>query len=139
MNLGDRIEKTGGDYRFVGTVVGVLTKLSGEVRIVAENADGLLFIFNPSQLVNHGPAATADLERRAPVQDDDLPSASASRGKIKVPSGTISWTEHCEAWTAYAARYGRDQSAERLAERGGFGFIELVQYLGRPPKTWRPR
>ena len=48
--IGDTIEKTGGDYRFRGVVVSVFAKRSGVVRIVAENDDGLLFIFNPSQV-----------------------------------------------------------------------------------------
>jgi hypothetical protein len=49
--FGDKFTKTGGDYSFKGTVVGVITKLSGEVRVVGENKDGLLFIFNPKAIV----------------------------------------------------------------------------------------
>lgn len=52
--------------------------------------------------------------------------------------GTISWGEHLLAWNAYAARYGVDQSAERIVERGGFGYSELVALLGHEPKTWEP-
>lgn len=44
--IGQRFEKQGGDYRFVGTIVAVFTKLNGIVRYVGENDDGLLFIFN---------------------------------------------------------------------------------------------
>lgn len=53
--------------------------------------------------------------------------------------GTIAWAEHCLAWSAYAQRYGSEQSAERLAERGGFGYDELMTFLGRFPETWEPR
>lgn len=38
-----------------------------------------------------------------------------------------------------SARYGAGQSAERLAERGGFGYWELTDLLGHEPKTWQPR
>lgn len=73
--------------------------------------------------------------RRAPVQG----AGWQSREAMRRPPGTISWTEHLEAYEAYAARYGRDQSAERLAERGGFGWTELVLFLGHEPRTWQPR
>lgn len=70
-------------------------------------------------------------ERRANVQGD------YHRGGRK--PGTITWSEHLEAFEGYAKRYGRDQSAQRLHERGGFGYEELVLFLGHEPKTWRPR
>ena len=74
---------------------------------------------------------------RAPVQAD------RHRSKlIKLPgtvAGTVAWDEHLQAWRAYAAKYGSDQSAERIAERGGFGYAELGALLGREPKTWLPR
>ena len=66
-------------------------------------------------------------EARAPVQ--------ASDGK---PAGSVSWDEHVEAWTEYH-RHHPLQSAERIAERGGFGWEELRMFLGRAPATWRPR
>ena len=56
-----------------------------------------------------------------------------------VAAGTISWEEHLRAYSAYRAKYGNDQSAERIAERGGFGYDELIRYLGHEPKTWSPR
>lgn len=58
---GDAVEKVGGDYQFVGNVVAVFEKLSGLTRVVVENAHGLLFIFNPSQL------------RRLPPDDEVAP------------------------------------------------------------------
>lgn len=47
---GDRVAKRTGDYRYEGTVVAAFHKLGGPVRYVVENADGMLFIFNGSQL-----------------------------------------------------------------------------------------
>lgn len=48
--IGDPVEKTGGDYSYRGGVVGVIRKRSGALRYVVENSDGMLFIFNESQL-----------------------------------------------------------------------------------------
>jgi hypothetical protein len=48
--VGDRVRKDSGDYRYEGEVVAVFTKSSGVVRLVVENDDGMLFIFNESQL-----------------------------------------------------------------------------------------
>jgi len=72
-------------------------------------------------------------ERRAPVQGDHI-----ERG-IDIPPGTITWAEHLLAYAAYSKRYGTSQSAERLAERGGFGYLELVMFLPGKPMTWRRR
>jgi len=57
---------------------------------------------------------------------------------LRKPAGTVAWWEHEKAWEAYAAEYGRMQSAERIAQRAGFSYAELVHYLGRDPETWRP-
>ena len=73
----------------------------------------------------------ADANRRAPVQGD---YNRATRRYER--AGSIAWAEHVEAWEDYARRYGRDQSAERIAERGGFGYQELVEHLRREPTTW---
>lgn len=51
--VGDRVVKDGGDYTYRGTIVAVFNKLSGVERIVVENEDGMLFIFNAGQL-NYG-------------------------------------------------------------------------------------
>lgn len=48
--IGDEFEKTVGDYRFKGEVRAVFTKKNGMVRIVGENSDGLLFIFNEQSI-----------------------------------------------------------------------------------------
>jgi hypothetical protein len=52
--------------------------------------------------------------------------------------GTIAWAEHLEVWAAYAARYGTRQSAERIAERGGFGHSEVQMLTGHPPRSFEP-
>lgn len=80
----------------------------------------------------HADCPTCICGKRAPVRPDAF-------GAVRKGPGTVSWAEHCEAWSDYAGRYGRDQSAERIAERGGFGYFELVGYLGHDPKTWGPR
>ena len=72
---------------------------------------------------------------RAPVQGD----RNIKPGTPGHQAGTISWIEHNEAWQDYARRHGRDQSAKRMAERGGFGYLELVGHLGRLPRSWEPR
>lgn len=74
--------------------------------------------------------------KRAPVQAELVDRKRGTPGR---PSGSIAWTEHMEAFAAYAKRYGTGQSAERLAERGGFGWDELVALLGHEPRTWERR
>lgn len=82
-------------------------------------------------------------KERAPVQGDEtyeLYADHPSRKKNAKPSGTISWEEHVEAWNGYERKYGRGyQSAERIAERGGFGYEELMEFLGKEPTTWKER
>lgn len=82
----------------------------------------------------HCPSCTCG--RRAPVQYSH--DGGTKHGITYRPHGpgTISWAEHEEAWADYGARYG-GQSAERIAERGGFSYGELVDHLGHEPKTWR--
>lgn len=48
----------------------------------------------------------------------------------KGPAGTITWAEHLRVWEAYARRYGKGQSAERIAESGGFGHGEIEMLTG---------
>lgn len=53
--IGDLVKKTGGDYSYRGVVVSAFTKWkSDKIRIVVENEDGMLFIFNPAQLERVG-------------------------------------------------------------------------------------
>ena len=50
MNIGDRVEKTGGDYKFYGVIVAKFTKKSGAIRLVVENDDGILHIYSEKNL-----------------------------------------------------------------------------------------
>lgn len=72
--------------------------------------------------------------RRAPVQADHHADRSRRRGP-----GSVTWAEHLEAYATYSGRFGSAQSAERLAERGGFGYREITNLLGHEPTTWTPR
>ena len=81
-------------------------------------------------------------EKRAPVQGDGpywtpLDNWMRKKERTQVP-GSIAWSEHLEIWEVYAQKYGRSQSAERLAQRGGFGFYEIEFITGKLPKTWKP-
>ena len=50
MIIGDKVEKVGGDYTFNGIIVSIFKKLSGKVRIVAEDDRGILHIFSEKNL-----------------------------------------------------------------------------------------
>lgn len=83
--------------------------------------------------------------KRAPVQGDEM-WEFRMRGDVRheadnaaMPPGTIAWSEHLEAFRDYSSRYGSEQSAERLAERGGFGYQELLTHLKHHPETWQVR
>lgn len=45
-----KVFKHEGDYKFEGHVVSIFHKLSGDIRIAVENADGIVHIFRPTQL-----------------------------------------------------------------------------------------
>lgn len=81
--------------------------------------------------------------KRAPVQETirSMIGADYIAGwgdRLDKGPGTISWSEYLEAYSNYSARYGTSQSAERLAERGGMSYYELIMFLGRDPVTWSP-
>lgn len=46
MEVGDKVTKNTGDYVFSGVIVAKFTKLSGVIRFVVENGDGILHIFS---------------------------------------------------------------------------------------------
>lgn len=50
-------------------------------------------------------------------------------------SVTIPWSIHLEAWGKYAKKWGGSQTAERLAERGGFHASGLDDFV----PDWRER
>ncbi len=59
-------------------------------------------------------SAARPVERKAPVQGYQA---------------GIPWSLHLEAYDDYAKKYGTSQTAERLAERGGFGARELDEHI----------
>lgn len=81
---------------------------------------------------------------RAPVQApcDRRWCATHPAGYRGHVPGSVSWEEHVEASREFVRRHGRgegvEDAAERMAARAGFGYGELVDYLGREPATWRP-
>ena len=50
-------------------------------------------------------------------------------GIIHKKSCTIPWWLAEIAYEYYSSLYGKGQSLERLAERGGFGRLELVRFI----------
>lgn len=48
--VGQRVERIGSDYVFIGTVVSVFKKISGAVRYVVEDDRGVLFIWNRTNM-----------------------------------------------------------------------------------------
>ena len=97
-----------------------------------EPADGSESVPAPLIQDEASHCATCTCGRRAPVQP-------VRRHNEEHGPGTISWAEHEQAWSVYSGRYGGGQSAERIAERGGFSYSELMSFLGHEPTTWRAR
>lgn len=64
-------------------------------------------------------------ERRFPIQAGPRSLRWRAGGPIAEPAGSVPWSVAERAYAAYAARYGRSQSLDRLAERGGFGHSEM--------------
>jgi hypothetical protein len=50
IEVGDDVEKVGGDYTFAGKVVARFTKTSGAIRLVVEDARGMLMIYSEKNL-----------------------------------------------------------------------------------------
>jgi hypothetical protein len=50
--VGDKVQKVGGDYAFVGVVVSAFGKHSGQVRYVVEDDRGILHIFSEKNLAS---------------------------------------------------------------------------------------
>ena len=48
--VGNLVEKVGGDYTFEGIVVAVFTKLSGAIRLVVEDDRGVLHVYSEKNL-----------------------------------------------------------------------------------------
>ena len=47
--IGDKVYKPSG-YKFDATIISIFTTTTGNIRIVAENGEGLLHIFNENNL-----------------------------------------------------------------------------------------
>ena len=47
---GNSVRKVTGDYKFEGIIVSVFKKLSGKIRLVVENPDGILHIYSEKNL-----------------------------------------------------------------------------------------
>lgn len=71
---------------------------------------------------------TMSAERRFPLQTSRDKSVKA--GPLSIP-----WCIAEIAYAEYARRYGKSQSLERLAERGGFGWCEMDMLY----PEWRER
>lgn len=50
MNIGDKVKKVGGDYRFDGIIVAKFNKLLGLERFVVEDDRGVLHIYSEKNL-----------------------------------------------------------------------------------------
>jgi hypothetical protein len=46
LEIGQLVEKVGGDYQFVGNIVAKFSKLSGAVRYVVEDDRGVLHVYS---------------------------------------------------------------------------------------------
>lgn len=70
------------------------------------------------------------MTRLAPIQPDisfwKIPALESSS------YAAIPWEEHVEIWKNYNA-YGYTQTAERIAERGGFGIKEAAKFYKMNP------
>lgn len=69
--------------------------------------------------------------RPFPIQSDL--SYMTTKGLLIPPkkASEIPWWLAEEAYKYYSATYGKEQSLERLAERGGYGRKELLLFLRR--------
>ena len=73
-------------------------------------------------------------------REHDCPTCSCGR-RAPVngpPGGSVAWSEHVEAWKTYHEQHP-GQSADRIAERGGFGWEEFKMFAGHYPTTWSER
>jgi hypothetical protein len=71
-------------------------------------------------------------EVQALTQERRLFPIQSERGAAPHPT-RIPWSVADKAYSVYSAQYGKDQSLERLAERGGFGPSEMDRFH----PTWR--
>ncbi len=116
---GDSVEKTSGDYRFKGTVVSVFYKISGVVRYVVENDDGLLFIFSESQLTKCDPWRENVKDKTCPACGGDGEQVSSHRYTCYDCNGTGKVTQE---------EYDRILKTEAEASRHMADYIRSYEY-----------
>lgn len=73
------------------------------------------------------------IERRFPIIGTYRPRGGGE------PYGCVPWSVAERAYAGYSARYGTQQSMERLAERGGFGHSEMDQFAPGWREHFKPR
>jgi hypothetical protein len=64
-------------------------------------------------------------EKMFPIQSD----TTRERPYETLPSSEVPWWLAKVAWAVYESKYGKSQSMERMAERGGFGRGEFLWLL----------
>ncbi len=70
------------------------------------------------------------------MTDTSNPDGLRKRFPIQGFALGVPWDAAEQAYTTYSERYGKEQSLERLAERGGFGLYEFAfLYLGQYPRN----
>ncbi len=78
-------------------------------------------------------------ERMFPIQADFIGEERRIPSE-RLPAHQVPWKVAERAYDVYSHIFGTDQSLERLAERGGFGWIELTVFLVArrwPKKEWK--
>jgi len=71
------------------------------------------------------PACVSRVRREYP----EFPLQVTRDQRTKPGPTSVPWAVAERAWAAYSQQYSRDQSVERLAERGGFSWGEMDMYL----------
>lgn len=76
-------------------------------------------------------------EDTSPDPHPDLLRRVKVEGKTWRTGGTIDWEEHLKAWKRYDTIYHNGQSADTIANRGGWHIDDLIEYLGHHPKSFQ--
>lgn len=105
-------------------------------RLTTENATLSGMIANAEKEHRRATQSYADLAREVATLRAKVPPPTApvqlGYGRTRAPAGTpgsVPWAVHVRAWESYAARHGKDQSAARIAERGGFDWREMDEHF----------
>ncbi len=72
MEVGDKVSKQGGDYRFDGVIVSKFKKLAGQERFVVEDDRGILHIYSAKNLMPQEvqPPSAQDQEKDEMLQSN---------------------------------------------------------------------